>query len=37
MYINAKGFVTYAKPMSLIGNEDHELAALINVINNLFV
>lgn len=37
MYINAKGFVTYAKPMSLIGNKDHELAALINVINNLFV
>ena len=37
LYINAKGFVTYAKPMSLIGNEDHELAALINVINNLFV
>jgi hypothetical protein len=37
LYINAKGFVTYAKPMSLIGSEDHELAALINVINNLFV
>ena len=37
LYINAKGFVTYTKPMSLIGSEDHELAALINVINNLFV
>ena len=34
VYINNKGFVTYAKPMSMIGSEDKELAALINDINN---
>lgn len=34
VYINNMGFVSYAKPMSLIGTEDNELSALINEINN---
>lgn len=37
IYINGQGFVTYAKPMSLLGKEDHELAALIKVINNMLI
>ncbi len=37
IYINADGFITYAKPMSLIGNEDHELKALINEIQSHFI
>ena len=36
VYINNNGFVTYAKPMSMLGTEDNELAALINEINNHF-
>ena len=36
IYINDKGFVTYAKPMSLSGLEDSELKALIFDINNHF-
>ncbi|MBQ8806936.1 MAG: AAA family ATPase [Bacteroidaceae bacterium] len=34
IYINNKGFVTYAKPMSMIGTEDNELEAFINEIKN---
>jgi hypothetical protein len=37
IYINSNGFVTYAKPMSLLGEEDNELAAVINEINNHFI
>ena len=36
IYINDKGFVTYAKPMSMLGAEDHELQALINEVSNHF-
>ena len=36
IYINENGFVTYAKPMSLLGTEDHELAAVINDIKFQF-
>lgn len=34
VYINRNGFVTYAKPMSMLGSEDNELSALINYINH---
>ena len=37
VYIDDNGFVTYAKPMSMFGMEDSELAALIKEINNHFV
>ena len=37
VYIDNNGFVTYAKPMSMLGSADSELAALINEINNLFI
>ncbi len=37
VYINNIGFVTYAKPMSMLGAEDNELAAVINEINNHFI
>ena len=36
IYIDASGFVTYAKPMSLIGQEDKELMVLIEAITNHF-
>jgi hypothetical protein len=36
IYIDASGFVTYAKPMSLIGQEDKELLVLIEEITNHF-
>lgn len=36
IYINSDGFVTYAKPMSLIGQEDKELITLIEEIKNHF-
>jgi hypothetical protein len=32
VYINDNNFVTYAKPMSMLGTEDNELATLINEI-----
>ena len=32
-----KGFVTYAKPMSMLGTEDSELASVINEISNHFI
>lgn len=37
VYIDKKGFVTYAKPMSMLGAEDDELTAVINEINDHFV
>lgn len=37
VYINSNGFVTYAKPMSMLGAEDNELAAVVNEINNHFI
>jgi hypothetical protein len=36
IYVDASGFVTYAKPMSLIGQEDKELMELIKEITNHF-
>ena len=36
IYIDSSGFVTYAKPMSLIGQKDNELIKLIDGINNCF-
>lgn len=36
IYINGSGFVTYAKPMSLLGKDDKELAILIEEIQNHF-
>lgn len=37
IYVNADGFVTYAKPMSLKGLEDGELESIINIINSYFI
>ena len=37
VYIDKNGFVTYAKPMSMLGAEDNELAAVINEISNHFI
>lgn len=37
MYINADGFITYAKPMSLKGAEDGELGAIIEILNSHFI
>ena len=37
IYVNADGFVTYARPMSLLGSDDEELNALISEINNHFI
>lgn len=34
IYINNNGFVTYAKPMSMVGTDDNELGAIINEIKN---
>ena len=36
IYVNAKGFVTYAKPMSLMGEEDSEFRMLLDEIQNYF-
>ena len=36
IYVNAKGFVTYAKPMSLKGAEDWELNAIVEIIKSRF-
>jgi hypothetical protein len=36
IYMDASGFVTYAKPMSLIGQEDKELIVLIEEITRHF-
>ena len=37
IYIDKNGFVTYAKPMSMLGQEDEELTAVINEITDHFV
>ena len=37
VYINADGFITYAKPMSLKGTEDGELEAIIEILNSHFI
>ena len=37
VYIDKKGFVTYAKPMSMLGPDDDELTAVINEINCHFI
>lgn len=37
VYIDKNGFVTCAKPMSMHGVEDNELAAVINEISNHFI
>lgn len=37
VYINADGFITYAKPMSLKGTDDGELSAIIEIINSHFI
>lgn len=37
VYINNNGFVTYAKPMSMLGTEDNELTTLLVEINNRFI
>lgn len=34
VYLDKNGFVTYATPMSMLGAEDNELAAVINEISN---
>lgn len=34
VYVDKKGFVSYAKPMSMLGEEDGDLAALIKEIKN---
>ena len=36
IYMDASGFVTYAKPMSFIGQEDKELIVLIEEITRRF-
>lgn len=37
IYFNTNGFITYAKPMSLKGDEDGELSAIIEIINTHFI
>ena len=37
IYVNANGFVTYAQPMSLKGEEDGELNAIIEIIKSHFI
>ena len=37
VYVNSNGFITYAKPMSLIGKDDSELNSIIEIINSHFV
>ena len=34
VYVNGSGFITYAKPMSMLGTDDSELEALINDIKS---
>lgn len=34
IYIDKSGFITYAKPMSMLGREDHELNLLIEELHN---
>ena len=37
VYMDKNGFVTYATPMSMLGPEDNDLAAVINEIKNHFI
>ena len=37
VYVNADGFITYAKPMSLKGSEDGELGSVIEIIKSHFI
>lgn len=37
IYISGKGFITYAKPMSLVGADDKKLVMLIEKIKNHFI
>jgi hypothetical protein len=37
VYMDKNGFVTYAKPMSMVGTDDSELTAVINEISNHFI
>ena len=37
VYVNDKGFVNYAKPMSMLGKEDSEFVSLINEITNRMI
>ena len=37
VYVNADGFITYAKPMSLKGVEDGELSSIIEIIKSHFI
>ena len=37
VYMDKNGFVTYAKPMSMLGAEDNELIAVINEISDHFI
>lgn len=37
VYIDKKGFVTYAKPMSMLGPDDDELTAVIKEISDHFI
>ena len=37
VYMDKNNFITYAKPMSMLGTEDNELTAVINEISNHFI
>lgn len=37
VYVNAEGFITYAKPMSLKGSEDGELCSILEIIKSHFI
>lgn len=37
VYVNSNGFITYAKPMSLKGNDDKELSEIIEIIKTHFI
>lgn len=37
VYVNSNGFITYAKPMSLKGNDDRELSEIIEIIKTHFI
>lgn len=37
VYVNAEGFITYAKPMSLKGIEDRDLCSIVEIIKSHFI
>ena len=37
VYVNAEGFITYAKPMSLKGTEDRDLCSIVEIIKSHFI